>query len=82
MKHRASTPAVERPASPLGSAPVATRPEASLLAIMFHLLEGRDRWRHLPILCSLKRPYVAERLADVAGRQHAASATALASTPS
>ena len=28
-----------------------------------------------------KRPYVVERLAEVARRQHAASATALASTP-
>jgi hypothetical protein len=50
MEHPTSTPVVERPASPLVSAPVATHPEAPLLAIMFHLLEGRDRRRRLPIL--------------------------------
>jgi hypothetical protein len=27
--------------------------DASLLAIMFNLLGGRDRWRRLPILHSL-----------------------------
>jgi hypothetical protein len=50
MQHAAAPPVVERPASPLVSAPGATRLEAPLLAIMFHLLEGRDRWRQLPIL--------------------------------
>jgi hypothetical protein len=55
MKHPSDTPVIERPASPRGSAPVATRPEAPLLAIMFHILEGRDRWRRLPILRLLTR---------------------------
>jgi hypothetical protein len=55
MEHPASTPVVERPASPLVSAPVATHPDVPLLAIMFHLLGGRDRWRRLPILRSLTR---------------------------
>jgi hypothetical protein len=34
---------------------MATRLEAPLLAIMFHLLEGSDRWRRLPILHLLTR---------------------------
>jgi hypothetical protein len=55
MEHPASTPVVERPASPLVRPPVATRLDVPLLAIMFHLLEGRDRWRRLPILRSLTR---------------------------
>jgi hypothetical protein len=50
MEHPAYTPPVERFASLIMSAPVATRLDAPLLAIMFHLLEGRDRWRRLPIL--------------------------------
>jgi hypothetical protein len=50
MGHPAYTPAVERPASPIVSAPVATHLDALLLAIMFHLLERSDRWRRLPIL--------------------------------
>jgi hypothetical protein len=50
MQHPSDPPVVERPASPLVIAPVATRLEAPLLAIMFNILEGRDRWRALPIL--------------------------------
>jgi hypothetical protein len=50
MKRRAYTPVIERPASPIVIAPVATRLYAPLLAIMFNLLGGRDRWRRLPIL--------------------------------
>jgi hypothetical protein len=50
MQYPSAPPVVERPASPSVSAPMATRQEAPLLAIMFHLLEGRDRWRRLPIL--------------------------------
>jgi hypothetical protein len=50
MEHPSDTPVVERPTSPLVSAPVATHQEAPLLAIMFNLLEGRDRRRRLPIL--------------------------------
>jgi hypothetical protein len=50
MEHPAYTPVVERPASPIVSASVATRLDAALLAIMFNLLGGRDRWRRLPIL--------------------------------
>jgi hypothetical protein len=55
MKHRASTPAIERPASQIVIAPVTERLDAPLLAIMFNLLGGRDRWRHLPILRLLTR---------------------------
>jgi hypothetical protein len=55
MQHRGFTPVIERAASPIASAPVAERLEAPLLAIMFHLLEGRDRWRGLPILRRLTR---------------------------
>jgi hypothetical protein len=55
MENRAYTQAVERPASPIVSAPVAERLDAPLLAIMFNLLGGRDRWRRLPILRSLTR---------------------------
>jgi hypothetical protein len=55
MQHPSSTPVVERAASPIVSAPMATRLEAPLLAIMFHLLEGSDRWRRLPILHLLTR---------------------------
>jgi len=55
MQHPAYTPAVERPASPIVSAPVATRLDVPLLAIMFHLLGGSDQWRRLPILCNLTR---------------------------
>jgi hypothetical protein len=50
MAHPSDTPVVERPASPIVSAPMATRPEAPLLAIMFNVLGGRDRWRRLPML--------------------------------
>jgi hypothetical protein len=50
MQHRGSTPVMERAALPIASAPVAERLEAPLLAIMFHLLGGSDRWRALPIL--------------------------------
>jgi hypothetical protein len=50
MEHPSDTPVVERPASPIVIAPVATRLEAPLLAIMFNILGGRDRWRALPIL--------------------------------
>jgi hypothetical protein len=56
MEHPADTPVVERPASPIVRAPVAERLEAPLLAIMFHLLEGSDRWRRLPILRLRTRP--------------------------
>lgn len=55
MEHPAYTPVVERPASPIGRDPVATRLDVPLLAIMFNLLGGRDRWRRLPILRSLTR---------------------------
>jgi hypothetical protein len=47
MAHPSDTPVVERPASPIVSAPMATRPEAPLLAIMFNVLGGSDRWRRL-----------------------------------
>jgi hypothetical protein len=47
MEHRADTPVVERPASPSVSAPVAEGLDAPLLAIMVHLLGGRDRWRRM-----------------------------------
>jgi hypothetical protein len=50
MQHPSAPPMIERAASPIVSAPMATRQEAPLLAIMFHLLEGSDRWRRLPIL--------------------------------
>ena len=50
MEHRADTPVVERPASPSTKLPVAICLDAPLLAIMFNLLEGRDRGRRLPIL--------------------------------
>ncbi len=49
MKYRSYTPVIECPASPIALAPVAESLEAPLLAMMFHLLEGRDRWRRLPI---------------------------------
>jgi hypothetical protein len=55
MKHRADTQVIERPTSPIVIAPVAERLDAPLLAIMFHLLGGRDRWRRLPILRLLTR---------------------------
>jgi hypothetical protein len=55
MEHPAYTPVVERPASPIGRDPVATRLDVPLLAIMSNLLGGRDRWRRLPILRSLTR---------------------------
>jgi hypothetical protein len=55
MEHPADTPVVEHPASPSVRAPVATRLDAPLLAIMFNLLGGRDRWRRLPILRLLTR---------------------------
>jgi hypothetical protein len=55
MKPRAYAQVIERPASPIVIAPVATRLEAPLLAIMFNLLGGRDRWRRLPILRRLTR---------------------------
>jgi hypothetical protein len=44
MEHPADTPVVERPASPIVSAPVATRLDAPLLATMFYLLGDRGRW--------------------------------------
>jgi hypothetical protein len=50
MQHPSSTPVIERAASPIVSAPMTTRQEAPLLAIMFHLLEGRAHWRRLPML--------------------------------
>lgn len=50
MENPAYTQAVERPESPIVIAPVATHLDAPLLAIMFNLLGGRDRWRRLPIL--------------------------------
>jgi hypothetical protein len=50
MKHRSYIPVIEHPAAPMAIAPVAESLEAPLLAMMFHLLEGRDRWRSLPIL--------------------------------
>jgi hypothetical protein len=50
MKTQVYTQAIERPASPIERSPVATRLDAPLLAIMFNLLGGRDRWRGLPIL--------------------------------
>jgi hypothetical protein len=55
MEHPSDTPVVERAASPIASAPVAERLEAPLLAIMFNILGGRDRWRRLPILRLLTR---------------------------
>ena len=55
MEHPSDTPVVERPAFPIVIAPVATRLEAPLLAIMFHMLGGRERWRALPILRSRTR---------------------------
>jgi hypothetical protein len=55
MEHPAFTQAVESPESPIVIAPVATRLDAPLLAIMFNLLGGRDRWRRLPILRRLTR---------------------------
>jgi hypothetical protein len=55
MKHPAYTPEVERLASPIVKAPVAEHLDAPLLAIMFNLLGGTDRWRRLPILCCLTR---------------------------
>lgn len=50
MKTQVYTQAIERPASLIERAPVATRLDAPLLEIMFNLLGGRDRWRRLPIL--------------------------------
>jgi hypothetical protein len=50
MQHRGSTPVIERAALAIARAPVAERLEAPLLAIMFRLLGGSDRWRALPIL--------------------------------
>jgi hypothetical protein len=50
LKHWASTPVIERAPSPLASAPVATRLEAPLLAMMVHLMESRDQSRRLPRL--------------------------------
>jgi hypothetical protein len=50
MKTQAYTQAIERPAALIERAPVMKRLDAPLLAIMFNLLEGRDRWRRLPIL--------------------------------
>jgi hypothetical protein len=55
VEHPAYAQVVERPASPIVSAPVATRLDAPMLAIMFNLLGGRDRWRRLPILRRLTR---------------------------
>jgi hypothetical protein len=52
MENQAYTQAVERLASPIVTASVAKRLETPLLAIMFNLLGGRDRWRSLPILRS------------------------------
>jgi hypothetical protein len=50
MKTQAYTQAIERPSALIERAPVMKRLDAPLLAIMFNLLEGRDRWRRLPIL--------------------------------
>lgn len=50
MKIQAYTQAIERPASLMERAPVAKSLDAPLLAIMFNLLGGGDRWRRLPIL--------------------------------
>jgi hypothetical protein len=55
MEHPAYTQVGEHPASPIVRAPVATRLDGPLLAIMFNLQGGRDRWRRLPILRSLTR---------------------------
>jgi hypothetical protein len=55
MEHPSDTPVVERPALPIVIAPVATLLDAPLLAIMFNILGGRDRWRRLPILRRLTR---------------------------
>ena len=55
MKHRAYTQVMERPASAIVIAPVAAHLDAPLLAIMFNLLGGGDRWRRLPILRRLTR---------------------------
>jgi hypothetical protein len=55
LEHPSDPPVVERPALPIVKAPMATRLEAPLLAIMFHMLEGSDRWRRLPILRRLTR---------------------------
>jgi hypothetical protein len=55
MENPAYTQAVERPDSPIVIAPVATRMDALLLAIMSNFLGGRDRWRRLPILRFLTR---------------------------
>jgi hypothetical protein len=55
MEHPAYTQAVERPESPIVIAPMMTRLDAPLLAIMFNLLGGSDRWRRLPILRRLTR---------------------------
>jgi hypothetical protein len=55
MKTQAYTQAIERPASLMERAPVAKSLDAPLLEIMFNLLGGRDRWRHLPILRLLAR---------------------------
>jgi hypothetical protein len=50
MKTQAYTQAIKRPSALIERAPVMKRLDAPLLAIMFNLLEGRDRWRRLPIL--------------------------------
>jgi hypothetical protein len=49
MKTQAYTQAIERPSALIERGPVMKRLDAPLLAIMFNLLEGRDRWRRLPI---------------------------------
>jgi hypothetical protein len=53
--HPAYTQPVESPESPIVLSPTATRLDTPLLAIMFNLLGGKDRWRRLPILRSLAR---------------------------
>jgi hypothetical protein len=50
MKTQAYTQAIECPSALIERAPVIKRLDAPLLAIMFNLLEGRDRWRRLSIL--------------------------------
>jgi hypothetical protein len=48
MKHPSYIPVIECPASPIAIAPMAESLEASLLAMMFHLLEGREM---RPFIC-------------------------------
>jgi hypothetical protein len=50
MKTQVYTQAIERPASPIERAPLATRLDAPLLAIVFNLLGAEIVRRGLPIL--------------------------------